>query len=347
MRDPRMILGTGATVALFFSVALLPVMGVFLGIFTPLPLFYFYLQRGRLFGLTMIGLGVVFIATFYILIGRLIGVLYFLECALLAVALAEAFRLRLTPAKTVAYPAGLILILGLVVVTVTGLMQGQSPWTFGKAMVENQIRGTIPLYEAMVNRTAPPESTVSTSGPESRPDPGTPAGPMPEGIPNDPGVAASHPELAGLIAFLVRLFPALTIIGTVLIVWANFMTGRVLLARTSSLPRSLADLKRWSAPEGLVWVLIACGFGLFLPLSMIQTLGLNGLLILGLVYFFQGLSVVAFWMNRKSAPPFFRAVIYGLIIIQQYLALIIAAIGLFDLWLDFRRIRKAQPGSPA
>jgi uncharacterized protein YybS (DUF2232 family) len=155
------------------------------------------------------------------------------------------------------------------------------------------------------------------------------------------------PDLTGVIEFMVSVFPGLMIMGIILVSWANFLIGRLLVARSVGLWPEVADLTRWRAPEILVWGLIGCGFALFLPVDWLKLVGLNGLLVLALIYFFHGLSIVAFWMKKMSTPPFFRALGYTMIVVLQWVTLLVAVLGLFDLWLDFRKMNKAEPGDAA
>ena len=164
LREPGMLLGTGAALLLFFSVLLFPVFGVILGIFTPLPLIFYYFRRGRIFGLTMIGLAAVVVAFFYLVAGHLFGLFFFVECAILAVVMGEGFSQRLSPGKLVGYPAATLLVLGLLVVTSVGIAQGESPWSYARAVFEGQVRSSLRIYEAML---LPPEQTESGQSAQS------------------------------------------------------------------------------------------------------------------------------------------------------------------------------------
>ena len=68
--------------------------------------------------------------------------------------------------------------------------------------------------------------------------------------------------------------------------------------------------------------------------------GLNVLIILLTVYFFQGIAIVSFYFNRKQFPKIARFLLYGLIFIQQLLLMVVIAFGFFDTWLDFRKLNK-------
>ena len=107
-------------------------------------------------------------------------------------------------------------------------------------------------------------------------------------------------------------------------------------------------MREWKAPEQLVWALIACGFILFIPgLSSIRNIAVNLLLVIGAFYFAQGLAVIGFFFAKNKVPRFLRGLTYVLIVFQQIFTLLVVGLGLFDLWGDFRRLRKDKLTSHA
>lgn len=95
----------------------------------------------------------------------------------------------------------------------------------------------------------------------------------------------------------------------------------------------------WRLPAVLIWVLIVAGFALFIPFEPLSLIGRNLLTVLLPLYFLQGLAVVNSYLQRKAYPPVFKGVIFALLIILNPLPLIITGVGVFDLWIDFRRPR--------
>jgi uncharacterized protein YybS (DUF2232 family) len=61
-----------------------------------------------------------------------------------------------------------------------------------------------------------------------------------------------------------------------------------------------------------------------------------------MIYFFQGIAVVSFYFKKKQFPKALRAILYGLMAMQQLLLLVVVAMGFFDMWFDFRRLRKVE-----
>jgi len=79
---------------------------------------------------------------------------------------------------------------------------------------------------------------------------------------------------------------------------------------------------------------------LFLPNAAVKIIGLNGLLILMSVYFFQGIAIVSFYFNKKQFPRVVRIFLYTLIAIQQLVLLAVIGLGFFDMWFNFRKLGK-------
>lgn len=97
---------------------------------------------------------------------------------------------------------------------------------------------------------------------------------------------------------------------------------------------------RWRLPAALVWVLIFAGFAMLVPQQQVISVGRNLLAILLPLYFLQGLAVVRSFLQRKTYPPVLKGMIYLMVFILNPLPLIITGVGVFDLWVDFRRPRK-------
>lgn len=113
--------------------------------------------------------------------------------------------------------------------------------------------------------------------------------------------------------------------------------GRPLFQRTGIAFPDFGDLAAWKASERLVWVVIIAGGMLLIPLEGITVIGMNLLIVSGLIYLFQGLAIAAFYFRKRQIPKMFRLLFYALILVQQYMLIVLIAFGLFDMWVDFRK----------
>lgn len=97
---------------------------------------------------------------------------------------------------------------------------------------------------------------------------------------------------------------------------------------------------QWRLPQVMIWILIIAGFSLLAPVDVIAQAGYSLLVVLLPLYFFQGMAVVNSFMKRKAYPPLVKGVIYTLLLILNPLPIVVTSVGVFDLWIDFRRPRQ-------
>lgn len=160
------------------------------------------------------------------------------------------------------------------------------------------------------------------------------------GLPQD-SLQLLKERMPQLIDTMLQLLPALVFLSLALIVFINivFLLRRFPQRRAEWL--SLENLREWKGPEFLVWGLIVCGFGMFIPgLEIAQVVAANVLVIIASCYFAQGLAVIAYFFHKNKVPRFLRGVTYVLIVFQQIFTLLVVGLGLFDLWGNFRRLGK-------
>jgi uncharacterized protein YybS (DUF2232 family) len=137
---------------------------------------------------------------------------------------------------------------------------------------------------------------------------------------------------------LYRLYPAFVTIMLIIMAGCNL----ALLKKTSSisaLALNIGDFASFKNPEMLVWLFLASGFSMLTPSPLVATPALNILMIVGLCYFLQGMAVVSTVIARQTFSKVLRIILYVTLILQPYLAGVLAIIGLFDLWADFRTIK--------
>jgi len=140
-----------------------------------------------------------------------------------------------------------------------------------------------------------------------------------------------------IIDGFTQIFPSLIIITSTLIIWVNFLLGKRILGKAGITWPNLTGLARWKAPELIIWIFIISGGLFFVPYKDINFFSLNIFLVTCFIYLLQGLAIVSFFFQNKNVPLFFRYLFYFLIAVQQILMIPIIAIGLFDIWIDFRK----------
>jgi hypothetical protein len=102
------------------------------------------------------------------------------------------------------------------------------------------------------------------------------------------------------------------------------------------------DVAQWKSSDYLVWVFLGSGAALFLPFTPVSTVALNIFLITLAIYFMHGLAIATFWGRRLPLPSRVGVLLAVMlfIIAGPLCVLVCTAAGLFDLWVDFRRLRR-------
>ncbi|MCX7817438.1 MAG: YybS family protein [Syntrophales bacterium] len=140
-----------------------------------------------------------------------------------------------------------------------------------------------------------------------------------------------------IITFLTYTSPALALISITLTVWLNIVSAREILIMNNLPSPSFGDLTKWKAPDWYVWFFIASGTCIILPTTTLKWVGINGLMICLMVYLIQGVAIIAYFFKTKNVPRILRYVFYMFLVFQQYLLIPVILLGLFDLWVNFRK----------
>jgi uncharacterized protein YybS (DUF2232 family) len=146
-------------------------------------------------------------------------------------------------------------------------------------------------------------------------------------------LALLEAERETLVASVLGILPGLVILTGGAILCANLAVARRIVPLFEEF-----RLPYWRAPEALIWAFIASGFGMFAPVDATSIVAANLFVVLLGCYFLQGLAIVMYYLDRFGLPMSLRIGTYLLIAIQQLLAAVVLALGIFDLWGNFRRL---------
>ncbi len=139
-----------------------------------------------------------------------------------------------------------------------------------------------------------------------------------------------------------KVLPSVILSSIICAVWINILIGQWLLKKRDATLLPWQNLKEWRLPEALVWAVILAGAALVLPGKPMNILGLNIGLVLGMVYFTQGIAVLSFFLNKWTVPAVVKVIIYTMLILQIYGLALLAAIGLADVWINFRKKKQEE-----
>ncbi|MFZ0614572.1 MAG: DUF2232 domain-containing protein [Desulfobacterales bacterium] len=299
-----MAIGIGVTSVLFIITLQSPVLGFFCTVVIPLPTMICRAKHGRAVGGLVPAIALLTLVP--VLGGFSIDLVYFFELVLCGFVLCELFGFRLPVEKTVVLNGAALLAAGLFIVLVYGALTGVGLGQLTAGYVRANLEASLRLYESM-------------------------------GVPTDT-ITAIREALDGIQYVLVRIVPALAASAALFLSWTSLLLSRPLLRRFGLMSPDFGRLNLWKAPEPLVWSVIGCGLLLMVPGHTVKILGINGLLVLMTVYFFQGIAIISFYFEKKRFPRLLRIVLYSLIALQQLVLLVVVGLGFFDMWLNFRKL---------
>jgi uncharacterized protein YybS (DUF2232 family) len=297
--EPRLgsILGAGLGSALLFSASLLAPLLFLLAIVSPFPL---VLQRLR---------------------GGLSGAL--LSGALAAALLAAVF----TPGQGLAFVLVLALpglLIGEAMARGRGLLRGCA-WAFLALSAEISLALLLAAGPMSENSLQPVEQYRSPQFLEELKASGWP----PE------QVTDWTDKMTTLRDALAIVFPAAYIIAGALVVLVNGALLRLYLVRRDPGWLEDGEFERVRFPLVLAGSFVLSGAAVLV--EPLRPAAYNALLVQAFFFGLQGLAVVAFYARRLAGPPFLRAVVVVLVLVNPWAAQILALLGLFDSWIDFRK----------
>jgi uncharacterized protein YybS (DUF2232 family) len=255
--------------------------------------------------------------------------------AVLATALAVALVAAVaTPQAATWFAAALVapvLLLGESLARGRGLLRGCA-WAFALLVLEVAI-GLVFAGDAMASASVAPFEQLRSDAFLAQLKQG---GVPPETVAD---FAAQAGEMRDVVAVV---FPAVWIIGAALVVLANAALLRLYLLRRDPGWLEDGEFERARLPLALVAGFILSGAAVAVP--VLRPYAYNVLLVVAFFFALQGTAVVAFYARRLAAPPLLRLAVLVLVLANPWAPQILALLGLFDNWFDFRKW--AEPPRP-
>jgi len=300
------LLGVVGSFVLFAAYLAVPPLGIFSGILAPFPAAYNRLVHGRAAALiVLLGTATAISALF----GIFAGGLYLGMCGMIGFFMPGLLLRGVSGSRALFWTTGANLLIFSAGFIAYSAVSGINLQQLISAEISSSLKQAVALYEK-----------------------GGVTGEELELIKRSMSTAAD---------LLQRLYPALVTALLAVIAGCNLALVKRTTVKTA-VNIAIGDFSTFRNPDLLVWALIAAGSALLLPVSPVTTPALNILLIITLLYFLQGMAVVSAFIAKNSASTLLRILLYAMLIIQPYLLALVAGIGLFDLWVDFRTPKKQE-----
>ena len=141
---------------------------------------------------------------------------------------------------------------------------------------------------------------------------------------------------------LAVVYPASLVIFAAVLVAVNAAFLRLYLLRRDPGWLEDGEFERVRFPLPLVVAFVLAGAAVALP--VMRPAAYNVLLVVGFFFLLQGLAVVGFYARRLAAPPLVRALALVLVLVNPWAPQMLALLGLFDNWFDFRHWAEPPKG---
>lgn len=272
----------------------------------PAPLIFVYLQRGQVVGLILMGL--VFAALF-VMMGSAQALLFAAEYVVMATIMAETIKAQLTMDRCIFLSALGSTTLATFLMFVLFADRETSLTDFFQAEIMKHFEQSLEALKSMGEGQTELDSMQEFFEQSSR--------------------------------TFAMAYPAFIMVGSLITAAVNYFLIRIMWIKiygeTLFLKEKFSELV---LPDFLIWALILSSGSLFFIGSPVGTVGMNLFAMVILVYLFQGLAILVHILISKGIPIFLWVLIFFIIIIQPILMGFLVGLGVFDIWVDFRKIRK-------
>lgn len=300
------LLASAQTLGLFIAGFVIPVLGQALVLFTPVPIIIAYVRNGRAEGLTaLIATGAVVTA----LLGWHIAAILFFSFGLMAIGTAEGMHRQLRTESIVALGGLLPIATAGIVLAYYLAHTGKNPVTILEGHLRDSIGEAAKLYSNLgLKEMASMVTSVSDT----------------------------------FVHYLVRLVPGITVATSLIQAACCFGLARAAILRKSGAVPSSSQpsLAAWHAPDLWVWGLIATLALIMVPKEAARLIGLNCAIVFSVVYLVQGIAIVEHVLRKARIQAIARSLIHALILALPTIVFVMA-LGVVDIWADFRKVRRA------
>jgi hypothetical protein len=139
------------------------------------------------------------------------------------------------------------------------------------------------------------------------------------------------------------VYPALGVLMAAVVILGNAALLRLYLVRRDPGWLEGDEFESLRLPFAIAVLFVLTGASVVFEAA--RPVAYNLLLLIGFFFALQGLAVVAFYAARLAGPRFLRVAMVVLVVVNPWAAEILALLGMFDIWFDFRKWAEPPPRS--
>ncbi len=146
------------------------------------------------------------------------------------------------------------------------------------------------------------------------------------------------------LKYFLWSFPAWLLVGALGAGFVAYYLVSSVLSRSDPRVSPPISFSLWMVPEPMVFGLIAAGLIKVLvnENTWMDLVGDNFLVFFSVLYTFAGLTIMSFYFQKWRFPSMARLLGYIAVMLLSS-NLICPILGVLDIWLDFRKIKKTPP----
>ncbi|MFQ5559725.1 MAG: DUF2232 domain-containing protein [Nitrospinota bacterium] len=307
-RKEIVVLGVSAFL-MAISASYIPFFGLLLASLSPAPLIILFFFLGRKAGLLVAS---VIFGAISLFLGTAFGALFILQYGVLGLVIGEAIRMNYSVMRILSLGSAVPPFVWFVVLGIFLVGSGASLFTVVETVIQANIENTIQLYK-------------------------------------NAGLDFKHLEIikrepSAISRLVIGALPSVLLISSFFSAFINYSLARWAVKKRYGIKwRRVQALKEFLIPDYLVWGLILGAFLTLASPGVLRLLGVNTSLVMLILYCVQGFAVVSFFLNKWGFSSPAKIFVYFILGIQPLTLILVTVLGLFDIWLDIRKIRANKP----
>jgi uncharacterized protein YybS (DUF2232 family) len=305
--------GVLSAIAIVFALisAYLPIIGPLLNLIWPVPIILLGVRHGYKWSIMATAVAGVIIA---LLLHPLHAVSVVVGFGLIGIALGYAIRARFSPAKTIIWGSIASLISKVAIIGITIVVMGINPLNFQAEAMTNAIDQALGIYRSL--------------------------GIKEEELAN---MAAQMKAMIGLMGVILPVgFAGAAVIDTSL----NYWVAKAVLRRMGVYLDPFPPFKEWRMPRAAAYAYIAALTGVYFgkaeDIILLYNVSVNVQMAVSIMVLIQGMALFYFLADKYNLSKLVRNVILFVIFTNQFFTQIVIFAGIFDLIIDYRKLREPR-----
>jgi uncharacterized protein YybS (DUF2232 family) len=302
---------SGVAVLLSLLSAYLPVFGVFIKLFWPVPIILIVVRHGLKLGVLSVAVSGILIA---VLLHPLSAISMVVGFGLTGIVMGWCFKQQMNSIMTLIYGSAAALVSNISMYAMAFLFFNINPLTMNTEAIKSAMPMAIEFYQKM----GMDQATIDM-------------------------MSTSMDQALVLVSVII---PAMIILTGAVECYINFIAARAILRRVGHAVGEFPPLKYWDFPKYIIlgWSLCLAawlgGAHYFGTQALTYKFGFNGFVLFSIGLFLQGLANVSFYLGKYNVSRFLRIAIGFLIITNGLLSYIVVFAGTADLFYNFRQLER-------